>query len=768
MKTWAFGYPKLGEKREYKKLLEGFWAGKITEEEFLKGIEELEKYRLETYKKYVDSVPVGELNLYDFMLDTALMLGVIPERFKGKEGLELYYEMARGKQALEMTKWFNTNYHYLVPEIEKAEFSLRENKPLKAYKEAKEKFGLEGRPTLVGPYTFLKLSKTLQKVGEEGGLPIYHMEKIESAKVLKTLMDKLIPVYKRILQELKAEGVKEVQIDEPAFVLNLNGEEVEIIENAYRTLTEGLEGMDIYLITYYEGIDDRYFERIVNLPVTGIGLDFVSSERNLRNLRSKGFPKSKKLVAGVVPGRNVWRLDLNKTAQLLKELIDIVEEENLIIANAQPLYHLPITVEPEKKLPEGLKERLSFAKERLGEIKLLKGILGGDSRAKAIADEVSKLLGQPFGRNEEVIKRIKNLKEEDFVRKPSYGERDKVQRELLGLPLFPTTTIGSFPQTPDVRKARVKYRKGELSEEEYKKFIQGKIKEAIHLQEELGLDVFVHGEFERSDMVEYFAELLDGIATTSHGWVISYGSRVYRPPIIYGDVSRLKPMTVEWITYAQSLTDKPVKGMLTGPVTILNWSYAREDIPRSEIAYQIALAILDEVLDLERNGINIIQIDEPAFREAVPIKKEEWDDYFNWAIKAFRLSNSKVKPETQIHTHMCYSDFNEIIEQIYEMDFDVISIEASRSKGEIIEAFEKFGKWDRQIGVGVYDIHSPAIPSKEEMKAVMQRVMKVLPKELLWVNPDCGLKTRKWEEVIPALKNMVEVAKELRKEYGNS
>jgi 5-methyltetrahydropteroyltriglutamate--homocysteine methyltransferase len=336
----------------------------------------------------------------------------------------------------------------------------------------------------------------------------------------------------------------------------------------------------------------------------------------------------------------------------------------------------------------------------------------------------------------------------------------------LKLPLFPTTTIGSFPQTPDVRKARVKYRKGEMSEEEYKTFIQGKIKEAIELQEELGLDVFVHGEFERSDMVEYFAELLDGIATTSHGWVISYGSRVYRPPIIYGDVSRPKPMTVEWITYAQSLTDKPVKGMLTGPVTILNWSYAREDIPRREIAYQIALAILDEVLDLEKAGIKIIQIDEPAFREAVPIKKEEWNEYFDWAIKAFRLSNSKVKPQTQIHTHMCYSDFNDIIEQIYEMDFDVISIEASRSKGEIIEAFEKFGKWDRQIGVGVYDIHSPAIPTKEEMKAVMLRVMKVLPKELLWVNPDCGLKTRKWEEVIPALRNMVEMAKELREEYG--
>jgi len=768
MRTWAFGYPKLGEKREYKKLLEGFWSGKISEEEFLKGIEDLEAYRLNTYKQFVDSIPVGELNLYDFMLDTALMFGVIPERFKGKEGLELYYDMARGKQALEMTKWFNTNYHYLVPEIEKPEFELRENKPLKAYKEAKEKFGIEGRPVVIGPYTFIKLSKTLQKVGEEGGLPIYHMEKIEKPEVLKALLEKLIPVYRQMLLELKEAGVKEVQIDEPAFVLNLNDEEVAIIEDTYRKLTEGLEGLDIYLATYYEGIDDKYFERIVNLPVTGIGLDFVSSDRNLKNIRQKGFPKGKKLVAGVVPGRNVWRLDLNKTADLLRELANIVGEENLIISNAQPLYHLPITVEPENKLPEGLKERLSFAKERLGEIRLLKGLLEGDEGAKAKADEISALLSQPFGRNEEVINRIKNLKEEDFVRKPSYPERDKVQRELLRLPLFPTTTIGSFPQTSDVRKARVKYRKGELSEEEYRKFIQGKIKEAIELQEELGLDVFVHGEFERSDMVEYFAELLDGIATTSHGWVISYGSRVYRPPIIYGDVSRPKPMTVEWITYAQSLTDKPVKGMLTGPVTILNWSYAREDIPRSEIAYQIALAILDEVLDLERNGIKIIQIDEPAFREAVPIKKEEWKDYFDWAIKAFRLSNSKVKPETQIHTHMCYSDFNDIIEQIYEMDFDVISIEASRSKGEIIEAFEQFGKWDRQIGVGVYDIHSPAIPSKEEMKAVMLRVMKVLPKELLWVNPDCGLKTRKWEEVIPALKNMVEMAKELRKEYGNN
>jgi len=368
-----------------------------------------------------------------------------------------------------------------------------------------------------------------------------------------------------------------------------------------------------------------------------------------------------------------------------------------------------------------------------------------------------------FAQNPQVRERLASLKDEDFQRELPYKERDKIQRERLRLPLFPTTTIGSFPQTEDVRKMRVAYRKGRISEEEYKNFIKEKIKEAVKLQEEIGLDVLVHGEFERSDMVEFFAQKLEGIATTDHGWVLSYGSRVYRPPIIYGDVSRPAPMTLEEITYAQSLTEKPVKGMLTGPVTILNWSYYPEDRPKEEIAYQIALALLDEVKDLEEAGIKVVQIDEPAFREGAPLKRKDWEDYFRWAVRAFRLS-SRAKPETQIHTHMCYSEFNEIIDYIYQMDFDVISIEASRSKGEIIEAFERFKGWDRQIGIGVYDIHSPAIPSKEEMKAVIKRAMRVLPKELLWVNPDCGLKTRRWEEVIPALKNMVQAARELREE----
>jgi len=778
LETWAFGFPKLGEKREYKKLLESFWAGKISEEELLQGIDQLEQTRLKLYAEYTDSIPVGEMNLYDFMLDHALMFGLIPERFKNYKGLDLYYRMARGRRALEMTKWFNTNYHYLVPEIEnlEEEIKLVENKPLRAFNKAVEwGFPKERlRPVIIGPYTLLKLSKSLQKEENGSEMPVYTMKKIEDAQTLEKLLEKFIPVYKQLLKELEEAGVKRVQIEEPALVLNLTEDEIKIIEKLYEELTKDLKELEVYLITYYEGIDTPYFERITALPVKGIGLDFVSSSRNLQNIISKGFPKDKKLIAGVINGRNVWKTDIKKLAEVINQLKEIVGEENLILSNAQPLFHLPITVEVENELPEGLKERLAFAKERLQELKLLKEFLEGKEEAIEKAEKLEKLLNTSFGENKSVQERIKNLKEEDFIRKPEYKERDKKQRKTLKLPLYPTTTIGSFPQTPEIRKMRVKYRKGEISEQEYKEFIQEKIKEAIQIQEEIGLDVFVHGEFERSDMVEYFAILLDGIATTKHGWVISYGSRVYRPPIIYGDVSRPKPMTVEWITYAQSLTDKPVKGMLTGPVTILNWSYAREDIPKREIAYQIALALLDEVLDLERNGIKIIQIDEPAFREAVPIKKEEWAEYFDWAIKAFRLSNAKVKPETQIHTHMCYSEFNDIIEYIYEMDFDVISIEASRSKGEIISAFENFKKkgqegeeeikWDRQIGIGVYDIHSPAIPTKEEMRQIMERVKRVLPKELLWVNPDCGLKTRKWEEVIPALKNMVEMARELREE----
>lgn len=757
VKAFAFGFPKLGEKREFKSLLENYWKGKISQEELLKGIQELNLWRISLYSQSVDLIPSNELSLYDFMLDTAVMVGAIPSRFGEYKGLETYFEMARGKNALELTKWFNTNYHYLVPELEGESFKLLENKPLKEYKFFKEK-GYETVPQIIGLYTFLKLSKAPKRV-EESGLPVVILEKLDTRERLERFAEALLPVYKELLLSLKEAGVKRVHFEEPALVMDTEGYEWEVVEKIYKELSS--VGIDIGILTYYDGVSD--YDRFVSLPVKALHFDLVSNEENLKNLKEKGFPKDKELIAGIINGRQPWRANLKEKLSLVEELLKV--SENLVISNASPLYHLPVSVEPEDELPEGLKERLAFAKEKLQELKLLKDALNGDQEALKAVEESERVMTSVYAENPEVRKRVASLKEEDFRRELPYQERVKIQREILKLPLFPTTTIGSFPQTGDLRKARTDYRAGKMSEEEYKSFIKEKIKYAIEVQEELGLDVFVHGEFERSDMVEFFAIKMEGIATTKHGWVLSYGSRVYRPPIIYGDVSRPKPMTVEEITYAQSLTNKPVKGMLTGPVTILNWSYYREDIPKREIAYQIALALLDEVKDLEKAGIKVIQIDEPAFREGAPLKKKDWAEYFDWAIKAFRLC-SRAKPETQIHTHMCYSEFNEIIEYIYEMDFDVISIEASRSKGEIIEVFERFKGWDRQIGIGVYDIHSPAIPTKEEIKAIMERAMRVLPKELLWVNPDCGLKTRRWEEVIPSLKNMVDAARELRQEAG--
>ncbi|NPA41183.1 MAG: 5-methyltetrahydropteroyltriglutamate--homocysteine S-methyltransferase [Aquificae bacterium] len=754
MKAIAFGFPKLGDKREFKKLLEDFWKGKISEEELHTGMKDLALWRAELYKESVDLIPSNELSYYDFMLDTALMVGALPQRFKDFKGMETYFEMARGKNALEMTKWFNTNYHYLVPEIEREKFQLFINKPLNDYTFYKQK-GYETVPHIIGPYTFLRMSKALRK--KEGELPIYEIEKIEDKDQFQRLAQNLTPVYREVLKSLKEAGCQRVHIEEPALVLDTEDWQWDLVHQIYTQLSQ--EGLPIALFTYYDSVSD--YQKYVSLPVQALHLDLVSNDENLENIEKHGFPEDKELIAGIINGRQPWRANLDEKLKLLKELSQ--HAPNLSVANSCPLYHLPVSVQPEEELPEGLKERLSFAKEKLKELKVLKTAFGGDETALKEVEESRKLLELSFGENAEVRRRITSLKDEDFRRDMPYEERDKLQREILNLPLFPTTTIGSFPQTEEVRKMRTAYRTGKISEEEYKNFIKKQIEKVIAFQEDVGLDVLVHGEFERTDMVEFFAFKLDGVATTKHGWVLSYGSRVYRPPIIYGDVSRPKPMTLEEITYAQSLTDKPVKGMLTGPVTILNWSYYREDVPKRVIAYQIALALLDEVRDLEEAGIKIIQIDEPAFREGVPLKRRDWQEYFNWAVKAFRLC-SKAKPETQIHTHMCYSEFNEIIEYIYQMDFDVISIEASRSKGEIIEAFEKFKGWDRQIGIGVYDIHSPAVPTKEEMKLVMERALKVLPKELLWVNPDCGLKTRKWEEVEPALRNMVEMAQELRQE----
>ncbi|ADC90103.1 5-methyltetrahydropteroyltriglutamate/homocystei neS-methyltransferase [Thermocrinis albus DSM 14484] len=754
MRTLAYGFPKLGDRREFKSLLENFWKGKITEEDLTEGMNRLRDWMVDNYRQYVDLFPSNELSYYDFVLDTAVMVGAIPSRFGKYQGLSTYFEMARGKRALEMTKYFNTNYHYLVPELETPNFHLLKNFPLEDYNYFSQK-GIDTLPRLLAPYTFLVLSKAPKRT-DSSPFAVLQLAPIDSVDVLQQYASALIPLYREVLKSLASAGAKVVLMEDPALTKEMTDEEWRLVTEIYHQLA-GI--LDIYVLTYYDSVSN--YERFVQLPVKGLGLDLVSNVENLENIKKLGFPQDKVLIAGILNGRQVWRANIEQKARLVEDLSKECRE--LVISNSCPLFHLPISVEPEDQLPEGLKERLAFAREKLQELKLIKGLIEGDRQALEEASRISKILATDIGRRDHVRERVRSLKEEDFRRSVPYRERIKLQQDILNLPLLPTTTIGSFPQTEEVRKMRTAYRNGRITQEEYKAFIKKQIEHVIKVQEEIGLDVLVHGEFERTDMVEFFAEKLEGIATTKHGWVLSYGSRVYRPPIIYGDVERTHPMTLEEISYAQSLTSKPVKGMLTGPVTILNWSYYREDVPKHEIAYQIALALLDEVRDLEKAGIKVIQIDEPAFREGAPIKRRDWEKYFDWAIKAFRLC-SNAQPQTQIHTHMCYSEFNEVIEYIYQMDFDVISIEASRSKGEIIAAFENFKGWDRQIGIGVYDIHSPAIPEKEEIKRILERAMKVIPVELLWVNPDCGLKTRNWEEVIPSLRNMVDAARELRTE----
>ncbi len=720
MKTYAYGFPRLGKNREFKKVIEGYWAGRV--ERLHEEIAKLEKQRQETLSRFVDAFPKAEMTLYDNMLDMALVFGLYKV-----DSLDDYFELCRGKNALEMTKWFNTNYHYLVPDFEGKDVNFE---PTWTHKFE----GMKENVYLIGPLTFLKLSKNLPSVP------------------FKDLLKRLVQAYVKLFNDM---GFESVHLDDPAFVLELSEEEWEAVKEAYSAF-EGSKAR-INVFTYYSYVDR--LDVLFSLPISGVGVDLVhDAEQTLKQLENLSA-NGKKLFAGVIDGRNVWRNDIFKTAELIKSLSEKFE---VVLTNAAPLYHLPVSLEG-ATLPQELKKKVAFAEEKLYELKLLSQVLDGSSEDEA--KEWVSHINSEFGRKERVIERIKALKEEDFERKPSFKERIKIQQERFNFPLFPTTTIGSFPQTQEVRKIRLLYRKGKLSQQDYDTFIKGEIAKAIRIQEELGLDVFVHGEFERSDMVEFFAEKLDGIATTGNGWVISYGTRCYRPPIIYGDVERPEPMTVKEIAFAQSLTEKPVKGMLTGPTTIIAWSYVRQDIPQREVAYQIALALRDEIADYEKAGISVVQIDEPAFREKAPIKRRFWEDYFDWAIKAFRLCHAAVKPETQIHTHMCYSEFGEIIDYILRLDFDVISIEASRSKGDIIESFEK-AHFDRQIGLGVWDIHSPYVPTVEEMKEIVERALRVIPKENFWINPDCGLKTRQWQEVIPALRNIVKLAEELRTEEG--
>lgn len=738
VKTTVFGYPKIGPQRELKKVLESYWNGKTSQEELIKTSENLIINNAKTIAKYgIDIIPSNEFSFYDFILDLSVMFNVIPERFRKIENsLEKYFAIARGTAdapASEMTKWFNTNYHYIVPEIESnTEFELKENKPLKEYELLKFSLNFKTKPVITGPFTYLYCAKL---------------------KDYSYFLDKITSVYCSLLKELEESGTEEVQFDEPAMVLDLDNKTVREIIDCYKKITKHFNKIKIYVQTYYEALSE--YERIVyELPVHGIGFDFVNGKENLENISKFGFPKDKFLIAGVVSGRDPWRTDFKETLKLIETLTKF--NEKIILSNSCPLIHLPVTIKNET-FPEELLKILSFSNERLEELAILKTVIN-EGKEPPVQDLSMKFV------NPAVSEKVSQISQKTFQRKPEFADRYKKQMESLKLPLFPTTTIGSFPQTTEIRKVRADYKAGRISIEEYENFINKEIKKAIEIQEKIGLDVLVHGEFERTDMVEFFAEKLQGFAITKNGWVQSYGSRFVRPPIIYGDVWRKKPLILKETLYAQTLTKKPVKGILTGPITLLQWSYPRKDISKEEIAYQIALALNEEVMELEKAGIKIIQIDEPAFREGMPLKKAKVNQYFDWAIKSFRIVTHSVKPETQIHTHMCYSHFNDIIEKIYELDADVISIEASRSRGEILKAFENF-RYDRGIGIGVYDIHSPRVPKLEEIIEIVERSIKLIDISLLWINPDCGLKTRGWQETIASLNNMVKVAFLLRESF---
>jgi 5-methyltetrahydropteroyltriglutamate--homocysteine methyltransferase len=758
VKSSVLGYPRIGVDREWKKALEAFWSGKLEEEELRHQLQELRLNHLrKQQEKGIDFIPVNDFSYYDHVLDTATMFGIIPKRFP-YEGvvvpLSVYYSIARGTKdatASEMTKWFNTNYHYIVPELDGALPFLTENKPLLAYREAKEKLGIEGKPVIVGPLTFLKLSK---------GYSIFESD---------AWLNRLLPLYVQILQELANEGVQWVQIDEPILATKLSVADANRLKTIYETFSASVPNLNIMLQTYFESVEQ--YSEIVGLPVKGIGLDFVHGfSGNMSSIKALGFPENKVLGAGVIDGRGIWKASLRGKLELLKELAGFVKPECLIIQSSCSLLHVPVTVKYETKLASELKDALAFADEKLDEIVLL---------TKAACRDLSEITGeleendrayQTFKFSDkrkrgDIQHAIATITDQHLERGLPFSERHSAQQKKWQLPIFPTTTIGSFPQSAEVRKARQLWRKSEWSNEQYAGFIRKQIDIWIKLQEEIGLDVLVHGEFERTDMVEFFGEKLEGFAFTQNGWVQSYGSRCVKPPIIFGDVAFLREMTVEETKFAQSLTGRPVKGMLTGPITIMNWSFVREDIPREQIAYQLAYALRQEVEALERAGIGMIQVDEPAIREGLPIKEDEQAKYLAWAVKAFRMATCTVQDTTQIHTHMCYCEFHDMINSIEAMDADVISIETSRSHGELIHSFE-MNTYKKGIGLGVYDIHSPRIPSVEEMTSMIERALHVLDPKLFWINPDCGLKTRGLEETVESLCNMVEATRIARANHA--
>ena len=742
------GFPPMGAARELKRATEGYWGGKISREQLLATGAELRRRHWQLQRDIgLDRIPVNDFSFYDRMLDTCALVGAVPPRYGWKGGevdLDTYFAMARGSQgkgrdvtAMEMTKWFDTNYHYIVPELERGQsFKLASQKPVAEFREAKA-LGIEATPVLIGPVTFLLLAKT----------------KGESFDRL-SLLDALLPVYAETLETLASAGATWVQLDEPMLALDRGEAERVAFLKAYKQLAQRAGKSQLLVATYFAGLADNLATALA-LPVQGLHVDLVRAPAQLDPLLA-AWPKGRVLSAGVIDGRNVWRADLEQQAALVERAAAKVGKDRLWVAPSCSLLHTPLDLDLETKLDPELKSWLAFAKQKLQEVVALaksdRTAVESGSRA-AQSRRTSKRIN-----NAAVQRRAGSVTEKDRVRREPFAVRRKSQ---VDLPPYPTTTIGSFPQTTEVRAARRKLNDNQLSVEEYDRFIEAQIGKTIALQEEIGLDVLVHGEFERNDMVEYFGEQLAGFAFTEHGWVQSYGTRYVKPPIIFGDISRPSAMTVRWSRYAQSLTKRPVKGMLTGPVTILQWSFVRDDQPRAETAKQIALAIRDEVIDLEAAGIRVIQIDEPALREGLPLRRADWANYLQWAVDAFRLSTAGVRDGTQIHTHMCYSEFNDVLQVIERMDADVISIENARSGSELLQGFEQY-KYPNEIGPGVYDIHSPRVPSTPEITGALKRMSRVLDGGQIWVNPDCGLKTRGWEETLAALKNMVAAAREMR------
>lgn len=750
------GFPRMGLKRELKKSLERFWKGKASADDLQATAKEMRARHWAMQKDAgINAIPCNDFSFYDQVLDTTCLVGAVPPRYGhngGNVDLETYFAMTRGLQkdgkdvvAMEMTKWFDTNYHYIVPEFEDDQnFEISSTKVFDEFNEAKAA-GVDAHPVLIGPVTYLMLGKMRRGNGDA-----------------LDLLPNLLDTYEKILTKLKDAGATTVQIDEPYLVMDLNDRQRDAFIGAYARLGS-VEGLDITLTTYFGDLRDN-LSTAVNLNVSTLHIDLVRGADQLDDVLA-ALPDNKTLSLGLINGRNIWKADLEKALGLAQKAVDKLGSDRVVIAPSCSLLHTPVDLDDETELDGEIKNWMAFAKQKLDEVKLIADAVNGKKDAAAFAENAQAIESRKTSKrihNDAVKARVDGITEDMLSRKSVFAERIKAQRETLNLPLLPTTTIGSFPQIHNLRKERAKFKKGELSREQYDAYLEKLTDEAMALQDEIGIDVPVHGEYERNDMVEYFGEKLDGFIFSKNGWVQSYGSRCVKPPIIFGDISRPEAMTVRWSSYAKSKTDKPVKGMLTGPVTILQWSFVRDDQPRETTCKQIGFAIRDEVVDLEKADIRIVQIDEPAVREGLPLRRDDWEAYLKWAVDSFRLSAAGVEDGTQIHTHMCYCEFNDIIDSIAALDADVISIETSRSAMDILDAFTDFD-YPNEIGPGVYDIHSPRVPSAAEMEQLLTKALDVLAPEQIWVNPDCGLKTRGWDETKPALENMVQAAKNMRK-----